>query len=114
MSNVTTHILDTARGQPAAGVGVSLAMLSHGDKWARVAAASTDAEGRVRAFVPPGKPLEVGTYRLRFEVSAYHASQGTPGFFPYVDVVFSIREAGGHFHVPLLLSPFSYSTYRGS
>ena len=114
MSTVTTHILDTARGQPGAGIGVTLAVMGLADKWNRLAAANTDAEGRVRSFLPPGKPLEPGTYRLRFDTGAYHAAHGLHAFFPYVDVVFAIREPGTHFHVPLLLSPFGYSTYRGS
>lgn len=114
MSTVTTHILDTARGQPAAGVNVTLAMLGLADKWMRLAAVATDTDGRIKSFLPPGKSLELGTYRLRFETGPYHTGQGEPGFFPYIDVVFAIREQGKHFHVPLLLSPFGYSTYRGS
>lgn len=114
MSTVTTHVLDVSRGRPAAGVELTLAVLGHADKWVRIASAKTDADGRVRQLVPPGKPLEPGTYRLRFETGPYFLGQGEPGFYPHVDVVFSIREAGSHFHVPLLLSPFGYSTYRGS
>lgn len=116
MSTVTTHILDTAQGRPASGVGVTLAVMGHADRWVRIATATTDADGRVRSFLPPGKTLEPGMYRLRFETGPYHAAQGVSGggFFPYADVVFSIKAPGQHFHVPLLLSPFGYSTYRGS
>ena len=111
MSTVSTHVLDTARGQSAAGVNVTLTVLGKGDMWTRVGTGVTDVDGRIKSFVQPGKSLEMGTYRLRFDTGAYHTSQG---FFPHVDVVFSIREVGQHLHVPLLLSPFSYSTYRGS
>lgn len=114
MSTVSTHVLDTARGQPAAGVGVTLAVLGKGDVWMRLGAATTDADGRIKSFIQPGNTLEPGTYRLRFDARAYHAPQGIQGFFPHIDVVFAIAEAGRHYHVPLLLSPFAYSTYRGS
>jgi 5-hydroxyisourate hydrolase len=119
MSVVTTHVLDTARGRPGAGIAVTLAVIGHADHWVRLASAATDADGRIKAFFPPGaKPLVPGTYRLRFETGPYHGTEagagGVAGFFPYVDVVFAIREVGQHHHVPLLLSPFGYSTYRGS
>lgn len=114
MSTVTTHVLDTARGQPAVGVNVSLASLGKGDMWTRIGTGVTDADGRIKSFVKPGTNMEIGTYRLRFDTRAYHAAQGIQGFFPHVDVVIAISEAGRHYHVPLLLSPFAYSTYRGS
>lgn len=114
MSAITTHVLDTARGQPATGVGVTLTVLGQGDMWTRVGTGTTDSDGRIRSFVQPGKSLDPGTYRLRFDTRAYHAGQGIAGFFPHVDIIVSISEAGRHYHVPLLLSPFAYSTYRGS
>jgi 5-hydroxyisourate hydrolase len=114
MSTVTTHILDTSRGTPAPGVNVTLTVLGKGDMWTRIGTATTDVDGRIKSFLQPGKSLEIGTYRLRFDTHAYHAAQGVQGFFPHVDVIFSIREVGRHHHVPLLLSPFAYSTYRGS
>ncbi|MCC6321530.1 MAG: hydroxyisourate hydrolase [Phycisphaerales bacterium] len=116
MSAVTTHILDTALGKPAAGVSVSLAMMGSNDAWIGLAQAATDTDGRIREFLSPGQTLRAGTYRLRFDTGPYHAARGVAGggFFPFVDVVFEIKAAGQHFHVPLLLSPFGYSTYRGS
>jgi 5-hydroxyisourate hydrolase len=100
MSQVTTHVLDTAAGRPAAGVGVRLE-----DDHGVVARAETDADGRVRDLGP--ELLEPATYRLRFDTSARSS------FFPEVVVAFAISD-DAHVHVPLLLSPFGYSTYRGS
>ena len=99
-SQVTTHVLDTARGRPAAGVGVTL---EHGDTV--VAAGTTDADGRVGVLGP--ERLEPGTYRLRF------ATTGLSDFFPEVVVAFVV-DGEAHVHVPLLLSPHGYTTYRGS
>lgn len=112
MSGISTHVLDTARGRPAAGVAVSLARQA-GDGWTELATATTDADGRVADLLPaPPKPL-AGIYRLRFEVGAYFAVQRAATLYPYIDVVFEIRDAERH-HVPLLVSPFGYTTYRGS
>ena len=102
MSQVTTHVLDTARGRPAAGIPVRLL---HGDDV--VALAATNADGRVPGLGP--EQLQAGTYRLEFDVAAYAAD----AFFPQVVVTFVVADASHH-HVPLLLSPFGYSTYRGS
>ena len=114
MSGISTHVLDTARGRPAAGVAVSLARKS-GNGWTELAAASTDA-GRVGNLLPQVKD-PAGTYRLRFDVGAYFAAQGAGAdaapFYPYVEIVFQIRDVE-HYHVPLLVSPFGYTTYRGS
>jgi 5-hydroxyisourate hydrolase len=107
--SITTHVLDTAQGKPASGVPVTLELLEP-QGWTRLGAGSTDADGRLRTL-QPGGPLRVGTYRLRFDTGAY---LGQGAFFPEVSIVFAVREAEGHYHVPLLLSPFSYSTYRGS
>jgi 5-hydroxyisourate hydrolase len=109
VSQVTTHVLDTAFGRPAAGVTV---VLEHdrADPPA-VATAQTDADGRVADLGPDR--LEPGTYRLRFHTAAYFAELGAPTFYPEVSISFDIRD-GEHYHVPLLLSPFGYSTYRGS
>jgi len=114
MSGITTHILDTMRGRPVAGVTVSLARKS-GDGWTELAAASSDASGRVANLLPPQVKDPAGTYRLRFDVGAYFASQGDGAapFYPYIDIVFEIRDTQ-HYHVPLLVSPFGYTTYRGS
>ena len=117
MTGISTHVLDTARGRPATGVAVSLARKS-GNGWTELAAASTDAGGRVGNLLPQVKD-PAGTYRLRFDVGAYFAAQGAGAgadaapFYPYVEIVFQIRDVE-RYHVPLLVSPFGYTTYRGS
>ena len=108
---VSTHILDTRLGRPAAGVAVRLE-LSAGGTWRELARGVTDADGRV-------KPLllqlpQAGTYRVGFELAPYFAATGTDAFFPRVELEFLVRAADEHYHVPLLLSPFGYTTYRGS
>lgn len=112
MSGITTHVLDTARGRPATGVAVSLARRSS-DGWTELATARTDATGRVANLLPPERPPAAGTYCLRFETGAYFAAHGAAAFYPYVEVVFEIRDAESY-HVPLLVSPFGYTTYRGT
>jgi 5-hydroxyisourate hydrolase len=108
---VTTHVLDTSRGCPAAGVPVTLSRLD-ADVATILGVGETDADGRCGDLAPPR--LEPGTYRLRFDTAAYFAASGQVGFFPEVAVTFSLTDPGQHHHVPLLLSPFAYSTYRGS
>jgi 5-hydroxyisourate hydrolase len=109
VSTVTTHILDTARGRPAASVDVVLERLAATVE--AVAAGRTDEDGRVG--LGPER-LEPGDYRLRFATAAYFADLGQSALYPEVAVVFSVRDPDQHYHLPLLLSPFSYSTYRGS
>ena len=113
MSAITTHILDLAKGRPAAGVPVALSKRD-GEAWRELGRGTTDADGRLRTLLPDGAPLAPGTYRLLFDTAAYFAVQGMQAFSPEVSVVFDVKEPGGHHHVPLLLSPFGYSTYRGS
>lgn len=110
MSAVTTHVLDTALGRPGRGVPVRLERLDAGP--ALLAEAATDDDGRVRDL-GPGR-LEPGRYRLVFGTAAYHAATGQDGFFPEVVITFALTDPDQHYHVPLLLSPFAYSTYRGS
>jgi 5-hydroxyisourate hydrolase len=110
VSAVTTHVLDTSRGSPASGVDVVLERL--GATVGAVAAGRTDADGRVDGLGPD--QLEAGDYRLRFATAAYFAELGVPALYPEVVVVFSLSDSGQHYHLPLLLGPFSYSTYRGS
>lgn len=112
MSAITTHVLDTARGRPAAGIAVRLE-IAEGDGWRRLAAGTTDDDGRIADLLPGDHPLAAGTYRLRFAVAEYLAAGGG-GFYPRVTVEFEIADPGQHYHVPLLLSPYGYSTYRGS
>lgn len=111
-SPITTHILDVAIGRPARGVAVTLERLE-GASARELGAGRTDDDGRVATLLAPGT-LEAGTYRLRFEVGAYFEASGRSSFYPHVEIVFAVREPSEHYHVPLLLSPFGYSTYRGS
>jgi 5-hydroxyisourate hydrolase len=109
---LSTHVLDTAHGRPAAGVAVTLS--AEGPRgWSELSRGTTDADGRIASLLPGALPAAGATLRLRFDVGAYFAARGDPSFFPYVEVVFSPGEDGAH-HVPLLVSPFGYSTYRGS
>lgn len=111
VSFITTHVLDTTRGMPAAGVEVELDGFSNGD-WHTLASATTDAQGRAKDLGPGHLPS--GAYRLRFNTGAYFADIGTETFFPEVSLTFTLDAAQEHYHVPLLLSPFAFSTYRGS
>lgn len=113
MSGITTHVLDTARGRPAAGVPVTLEAKT-GDGWAVVGRGATDADGRLRDLAPADFRLAVGEYRLTFDAGAYFKASGAEGFYTEVVVAFVVRDASVHYHVPLLLSPYGYSTYRGS
>jgi 5-hydroxyisourate hydrolase len=110
LSTVTTHVLDTSLGRPAAGVPVRLEQLTDGEP-TPVAEGLTDADGRVRDLGPDD--LRPGTYRVVFGTGAYFARSGQHTFYPEAAVTFLV-EAGAHYHVPLVLSPFAYSTYRGS
>jgi 5-hydroxyisourate hydrolase len=105
---ISTHVLDTARGHPAEGVEV---VLSRGGE--ELARATTDADGRIAELLPAGTELQDGRYRLTFDTGQYFRTLGEAAFYPEVSVVFTVV-GGGHHHVPLLLSPFGYTTYRGS
>lgn len=113
MSPITTHVLDTSTGRPAAGVKVQLLLVTEGGVRQELASAATNADGRITDLLPPGGADE-GVYVLRFETAAYFTAQGRDSFFPRVEIEFCFDPEGGHYHVPLLLSPFGYSTYRGS
>jgi 5-hydroxyisourate hydrolase len=113
MSPITTHVLDTARGCPAAGIPIRLEQQGGDGRFAVVGSGITDADGRVKDLLAPGA-LTVGTYRITFETGGYLTRTGDAGFYPEVPVIFRIEQPQEHYHVPLLLSPFGYSTYRGS
>jgi 5-hydroxyisourate hydrolase len=116
MSPITVHILDTALGVAASGVPVLLSRLDHAGPDAKVtqlAAGTTNADGRLLDLLAPGS-LQSGVYQLRFDTSSYFARDQRTAFYPSVSVVFEIRAANEHYHVPLLLSPYGYSTYRGT
>ena len=113
MSQITTHILDIARGAPAPGVSIRLSRLDD-DNWQLVSAGKTNDDGRIPTLCREGQVLPAGTYQLRFDTAAYFDKVGDPVFYPWADVVFNIGDDGQHYHIPLLLSPFGHSTYRGS
>ena len=110
--SVSTHVLDAARGLPAQGVRLLLERLD-GTEGSQLGEGTTDADGRCPGLTE-GMELGAGTYRLSFKTGEWFARTATPTFYPVVDVVFEITDASRHHHVPLLLSPFAYSTYRGS
>jgi 5-hydroxyisourate hydrolase len=113
VKGITTHVLDTSAGRPAPGVPVVLEM-RRGDAWESVGQGRTDDDGRLRDLVPEGRDAGPAVYRMRFDTASYFAARGVKGFYPQVSIEFEVTDAGEHHHVPLLLSPFGYSTYRGS
>jgi 5-hydroxyisourate hydrolase len=113
MSTITSHVLDTALGRPATGLRVRLDVLDAEGHARIVAERVTNEQGRVTDFVPHGS-LGAQTYRLTFDTGAWFAAAGRPVFYPHVDVVFTVVDSDEHHHIPLLLSPFGYSTYRGT
>ncbi len=113
MSGITTHVLDVSLGRPAAGVPVILESLTDG-KWAPNGAATTDADGRAREIGSSDAALQCGMYRLRFAVAGYFRAHGVAGFYPEITITFEVSDPTERYHVPLLLSPWGYTTYRGS
>lgn len=114
MSGITTHVLDIARGRPAAGVAVTLERQTGGGDWEIAGRGETDSDGRLKSLTDGAGSFAAGIYRLTFETELYFAAQGVETFYPLAVVVFRVRDEAGHYHVPLLVSPFGYSTYRGS
>ena len=114
MSRITTHVLDTALGRPAAGVPIMLERLPPNGEPIVLGRGVTDTDGRLRDLAPPGAALHAGVYRISFDTAAYFTAQELDAFYPTVAVVFAVVDPVAHYHVPLLLSPFGYSTYRGS
>ena len=113
MSPITSHVLDTALGIPAEGIVVVLFQVDGGGTAVEVGRSITNADGRATDLLAEGTRLS-GTYRLEFETANYFASTQRQSFYPSISVLFDSAEDGGHYHVPLLLSPYGYSTYRGS
>jgi 5-hydroxyisourate hydrolase len=110
---ISTHVLDTSIGSPAAAIAVQLQRQT-GPLWTDVSQAVTDRDGRVAALLPPSAPAAPGEYRLIFDVGTYFAARGIESFYTRIAVDFVVRDPASHNHVPLLLSPYGYSTYRGS
>ena len=112
MSGITTHVLDLSAGRPAAGIAVRLDLLA-GSGWDRVAERETDEDGRIKdLYLGPQVPK--GVYRITFATRPYFHGKGVPTFYPEVTVLFEVGDPAQHYHVPLLLSPYGYSTYRGT
>jgi 5-hydroxyisourate hydrolase len=115
MSLITTHILDIAQGKPAAGVAVVLEQRGDGDTWTELGRGTSNADGRVNSLLTDTAILTPGVYRLRFATGPYFAAAGVRGLYPEVQVIIQLEPPVGlHYHIPLLLSPYGYSTYRGS
>lgn len=110
---ISTHVLDTSTGRPAAAITVHL-QRQNGPAWVHVSRGSTDADGRVGALLPPNSPPGAGGYRLTFDVGEYFAARGVESFYAKISIEFVVRDAASHYHVPLLLGPYGYTTYRGS
>ena len=110
-SRITTHILDATLGRPAGGVEARLEHLT-GDDWQLVVSGDTAADGRIPDFGPAD--LAAGTYRITFDTASYFAATDQVGFYPEVSITFTLADPDAHYHVPLLLSPYAFSTYRGS
>ncbi len=112
MTNITTHILDTTKGKPAEGVTIVL-YGGENDEWTELARAKTNSDGRITDLLNKDDLLQYGIYKMRFETKDYFDKDQIQTFYPYVEIIFEI-EPDQHYHIPLLLNPFSYSTYRGS
>ena len=110
---ISTHILDTALGRPAADVPVTLAFMANGS-WSLINEAVTDADGRCKHLLPPTQTLQTGIYRVHFETATYFKRSRLEGLYPYVEIVFTVSDKEQHYHIPLLLTANGYTTYRGS
>jgi 5-hydroxyisourate hydrolase len=114
LSAITSHVLDTTRGGPAVGMCAVLEQRAGADEWRALGRGETDADGRLRSLTPEGGPLVPGVYRLVFDTAQYFGTKGVRSFYPTVAITFEVVAGEAHYHVPLLLSPFGYTTYRGS
>jgi 5-hydroxyisourate hydrolase len=112
MSQLTTHILDTTKGKPATGVRISLYQ-QHNEEWKEIGIGTTNSDGRVSDLLKKDALLDQGIYKLRFETGEYFDKQDIQSFFPFVEIIFNITSKE-HYHIPLLISPHGYNTYRGS
>jgi 5-hydroxyisourate hydrolase len=114
MKRISTHILDLVYGKPASGMPVRLEKQNSGGDWRLLTSAHSDQNGRCTQLLSEGEDLSAGVYRLIFDTGSYFARQKVDALYPVVEVTFQAREGESHFHIPLLLSPNGYSTYRGS
>jgi len=111
---ISTHVLDTAKGRPACGVPVRLERQDSRGKWLGEGAGKTDQDGRCNQLLPDGDLIREGSYRLTFDTASYFSAVKQEGLYPVVEITFQVRAGESHFHIPLLLSPNGYTTYRGS
>jgi 5-hydroxyisourate hydrolase len=114
MNRISTHILDMVHGKPAHDVLVRLEKQNTPGDWRLLTSARTDHDGRCPQLLPEGEDLSAGVYRLSFDTGSYYAHQKIDALYPFVEVTFQVRGGDSHFHIPLLLSPNGYTTYRGS
>lgn len=114
MKRISTHVLDIARGRPAEGVPVRLERQEASGNWRALTSASTDPDGRCAQLLPESEILRAGVYRLVFDPASYFAAQKIASLYPVVEITFQVRDGESQFHIPLLLSPNGYTTYRGS
>jgi 5-hydroxyisourate hydrolase len=113
-SPITTHVLDVARGTPAVALKAILEVYTSAKEWKELGRGETNTDGRIPDLLSDGSKIAAGTYRLTFLTGPYFRSVGSEGLYPFVYVVFEVNEPSSHYHIPLLLSPYGYSTYRGS
>jgi len=109
---LSTHILDTALGRPAANVSLALSKLNEGE-WQELGRGEIDADGRCKTLLGDA-PLQAATYKLHFAVADYYAAQKLTGLYPFIEIIFNVTDPSQHHHIPLLLTANGYTTYRGS
>jgi 5-hydroxyisourate hydrolase len=114
INRISTHVLDTALGKPAARVPVRFEKREKGDRWITLGSVSTDADGRCAQMLAESQAGAKGVYRLVFDTATYYAAQNISGLYPVVEITFEVLKGESHCHIPLLLSPNGYTTYRGS
>jgi len=112
MSHITTHVLDTSIGKPAKGIEIKLHR-NENSGWHEIAKGVSDIDGRISDLIEIGKTLDKGIYKMEFRVDNYFRQKKIKSLYPYIEIIFMIEDEE-HYHIPLLLSPFGYSTYRGS
>jgi 5-hydroxyisourate hydrolase len=114
MSRISTHVLDTTKGEPASDLAVRLERRDSSGDWFPLGSGQTDQDGRCGQLLPDGATLVEGVYRLSFDTASYFAKSNVDGLYPVVEILFRVRNGESFFHIPLLLSPHGYTTYRGS
>lgn len=114
INRISTHVLDTALGKPARGIPVRLEHREKDGRWVTLGSSITDADGRCAQMLAPSQSVVDGLYRLVFDTATYYAAQNVAGLYPVVEITFEARKGDSQFHIPLLLSPNGYTTYRGS